>query len=137
MISPPKATPMQSPQPTIPPCHFSPEALREDLFGSQSALDAVLQTVSPWLTEMRERLLEAAAAQDIAKLARHAHILRGALMQLHADTAVALTRTLEATCKQADDVPDAPQVHAHLSALLTELESLHAEVDQLLSSQQR
>ena len=79
------------------------------------------------LSHERTRLHAAAAAGDVPQLSRHAHTLRGVLAQLHADHAVALTRELEAVCRDASASPPTP-AHPNLIALLDALHALQVEI---------
>ncbi|MGD9871578.1 MAG: Hpt domain-containing protein [Thauera sp.] len=118
---------MSADQDCTAPRHFSPDRLLEDMFDNAAALEAVLHSVPAWMTDMRTRLHAAAAAGDTPELSRHAHTLRGVLAQLHADHAVALTRELEAVCRDASASPPTP-AHPNLIALLDALHALQVEI---------
>lgn len=117
---------------TMRPRHFDDEALRTDMFGSRSALRAVLETFSPWLVEARSQLRGAIAADDREALGRVVHRMRGALAQLRAAQAVGHIRALETQCRQEGGLVIPPD-HPALAVLDAELDALAGEVDDYLA----
>lgn len=117
----------------MPPLHFDDEALRADMFGSRTALRAVLETFSPWLVEARSQLHGAIATSDCETLGRVVHRMRGALAQLRAVRAVGHVRVLEAQCRQHSGLLIPPD-HPALDALDAELDALASEVRDYLAN---
>lgn len=70
---------------------------------------------------------EAAAARDGSLLSRHAHTIKGALAQLHADSAAAAARDVEEaarTGQTAAAVAAVPRLETEMAAVLREVDSI-------------
>lgn len=105
------------------PIHFDPDALLADVLGSTATVHAVLQVFSPWQASTQAELQAAAASGDGRRLARLAHGVRGALLQLHATQGAALAREVEVRC--ADE---SASCAATAQALQDELRALDDEI---------
>lgn len=119
--------------PDQPKAHFDPVALCADLGGSMAAVVKVLETVAPWLEDMRARLSGAVDAGDMPQVSALTHALRGSLAQLRARSAVERVHALEALCKADPGIPLRAD-HPDLLALDRELDTLAAEIAQFLTA---
>ncbi|MBI5775352.1 MAG: Hpt domain-containing protein [Verrucomicrobia bacterium] len=101
--------------------------LLEELGGDEDLLKEIaglfLETGPGQLQGVRD----AAAAGDALALSRHAHTLKGALAQLHAETAAAAARDVEEPARQgqaATAVAAVPKLETEVAAVQRELEAL-------------
>jgi len=113
--------------PDQPKAHFDPVALCADLGGSMAAVVKVLETVAPWLEDMRARLSGAVDAGDMPQVSALTHA------QLRARSAVERVHALEALCKADPGIPLRAD-HPDLLALDRELDTLAAEIAQFLTA---
>ena len=104
--------------------------LLEELAGDEALVREIAALFLESGPEQLRSLRAAAAAGDTDAMSRHAHTLKGALAQLHADPAAAAAREVEEAARQGQASVAAaatPQLEAEFSAVQRELEALLKE----------
>lgn len=113
--------------------HFDPQALLQDLTGSQTALVAVLRSFAGWRKAIEAELVAATEARDPARLGRATHTVRGTLSQLHADRLVGMATEIEKRCRH-HDAEAFVVTRADIAPLISGLKAVTAEVTHYLAT---